>query len=74
LRQLPLTIPQTGIQDQRMRGVLQALDHVLAVFDLAAFNPAGHLGVKRRALVGEFALDETAYREALRQDISHNDR
>ena len=58
--------------DQRLRGVLQTLDHVLAVFDLAAFDPAGHLAIKNRPLVGEFTLNETTYREALCQDLPHD--
>jgi hypothetical protein len=39
----------------------------------AVFDPAGHLAVKSLALVGEFALDETAYRETFRQDRPHDD-
>src|SRR5262245_62145299 len=60
--------------DQRLRRVLQTLDHVLAVFDPPAFDPAGHLGIKSRALVGEFALNETSYREAFRKDLPHHNR
>src|SRR5262249_23222349 len=59
--------------DQCLRGVLQALDHILAVFDLADFDPTGHFAIKGRALVGEFTLNETAYREALGQDLPHDD-
>src|SRR5262249_30665293 len=54
------------------RGVLQTHYYVLAVFDRAALDPAGHLAVKSRALVGEFALYETAYREAISQDRPHD--
>src|SRR4030095_12317834 len=51
--------------DQRLWSALDALDHVLTVFDLAAFDPTSHLAIKSRALVSEFALNETADREAL---------
>src|SRR5690242_9644782 len=60
--------------DQRLRGLIQAHDHIFAIFDAATFDPFGHLAIKSPALIGEFALYETPYREAFRQDVPHDYR
>ena len=60
--------------DQGARGVLQAVDDVLAVLDAAVADQRADLGQEIRLLAGEVEHDEAAERQSFDQDLAHEQR
>src|SRR4029077_6771739 len=60
--------------DEGCRRALEAVDHILAVFDPPFFKPARHVAKEFALLGGKIADDEAAHRQPFAQYAPHQRR